>query len=210
MIVSYTLAVEEFEEANILLCPHQEQLKVIILPAPNQNEVGTESFKEIMWRSLERGSSPVDWCEGNYRISPQIAEFVNTISNVLFFLLPPMLMHLFREYGRLVNPAIHVIWALLIVVGICSAYFHATLSLAGQLLDELAIFWLFLSAFTMFFPRRFFPSIFKNDRKRLGACVITFAVLGTYFLILHPSLNAFALMTLGIPALILLIEELKR
>ena len=72
-------------------------------------------------------------------------------------------MHLFRDYGRFVNPAIHVIWCFLIVVGICSAYFHATLSLAGQLLDELAILWLFLAAFTMFYPRRFFPAVLKND-----------------------------------------------
>lgn len=163
-----------------------------------------------MWRSLERGSSPVDWCEGNYRISPVIAEFVNTVSNILFFLLPPLLMHLFRDYGRFVNPSIHLIWGLLIVVGICSAYFHATLSLAGQLLDELAILWLFLGAFAMFFPRRFFPAVLKNDRKRLSVCVSTFALLGTCFAIQHPSANAFALMTLGIPALIVLIQELKR
>jgi len=41
-------------------------------------------------------------------------------------------MHLFKDYGRFVNPAIHVIWFLLMIVGLSSAYFHATLSLIGK------------------------------------------------------------------------------
>lgn len=41
-------------------------------------------------------------------------------------------MHLFKDYGRFVNPGIHIIWFLLMVVGVSSAYFHATLSLIGK------------------------------------------------------------------------------
>jgi len=41
-------------------------------------------------------------------------------------------MHLFKDYGRFVNPAIHIIWFLLMIVGLSSAYFHATLSLIGK------------------------------------------------------------------------------
>lgn len=54
------------------------------------------------------------------------------ISNVLFFLFPPVLMHLFQDYSKFCNPAINILWVLLMVVGISSAYFHATLSLVGK------------------------------------------------------------------------------
>ncbi|CAH0592647.1 unnamed protein product [Chrysodeixis includens] len=162
-----------------------------------------------MWSHLERGSSPVDWCESNYSISPVIAEFVNTISNILFFLFPPVLIHLFQEYSKFFNPAINVLWVLLMVVGISSAYFHATLSLVGQLLDELAILWLFIGAFAMFLPKRYFPTFLGGDRRRLAVCSCVVSVVCTCISVLHPAANSFALMTLAIPALALLYIELN-
>lgn len=39
-----------------------------------------------MWKPFEPGSSPVDWCEGNYNISPIIAEFTNTVCKILNFI----------------------------------------------------------------------------------------------------------------------------
>lgn len=93
-----------------------------------------------------------------------ISRFDSQFSNFLFILLPPVLIMLFKEYGRFVTPGIHVIWVLLIVVGLSSMYFHATLSLIGQLLDELAILWVFMAAFSLFYPKRYYPKFVKNDR----------------------------------------------
>ena len=108
----------------------------------------------------------MDWCEDNYTFTPFIAEFFNTVSNALFLVMPPFLMHLHQPYAACIGPGIHLIWFLLIVVGASSAYFHATLSLLGQLLDEMAILWVVMAGFAMWYPRPMIPASLRDKEGR--------------------------------------------
>jgi hypothetical protein len=51
------------------------------------------------------------------------------VSNIFFFLVPPIMIFLFRPYSKRVANGIMILWILLIIIGIGSVYFHATLSL---------------------------------------------------------------------------------
>lgn len=163
-----------------------------------------------MWENLEPGSSPVDWCEENYLFSPNIAEFVNTISNILFLLFPPILIVLFKEYGKYVNPGIHLVWVLLIVVGLCSAYFHATLSFVGQLLDEIAILWVFMAGFSLFCPKRYYPKFCHRDRPKFSKLMFSLSVIATLLSVWKPIVNAFVLMAMSVPTMTMLYKEMHR
>ena len=92
----------------------------------------------------------------------------------MFFVCPPLMWALFKEYAERVNPLINLMWSLLMLVGACSIYFHSTLSLVGQLLDEVAILWALSLGTGLWFPRRYYPRIVKGNR-----CVFESFLLGT-------------------------------
>lgn len=65
--------------------------------------------------------------------------FANTVSNLPLILLPLLNVLQLRPYISQVNPLAIYPHALLALNGFASMYYHATLSLFGQLVDELLI-----------------------------------------------------------------------
>ncbi len=81
-------------------------------------------------------TSTVDWCEKNYEVVSFIAEFWNTISSL-------MLLYA-GAYGMLQhwNLKGNIIFLVLAIVGIGSVFFHGTLTLFTQMMDEIPMIFL--------------------------------------------------------------------
>jgi len=169
----------------------------------------TTSMQDLK-ASFRHGSSEIDWCEDNYSITIFIAEFFNTISNFLFFAIPPLLIYLFQNYAKHVSQGINLIWVMMVVVGAGSTYFHATLSLVGQLLDELAILWVLMTGIALWIPRHFLSSLLNVDRERFRFYVLLFAVLSSGLACINPFVNAFVLMGFGPVTATILVNECRR
>lgn len=76
-------------------------------------------------------SSSIDWCETNFVYNNFIAEFWNSFSSLA--------ISGFGIVGAYNYPEIDTLYYSLVPIGITSFYFHASLSLLGQLLDEFSI-----------------------------------------------------------------------
>lgn len=167
------------------------------------------SWGSMVWRWVGSGTSPVDWCEDNYTISPHIAEFFNTLSNVLFIVVPVGASRLWHSYSRNVSRGVHAVWVLFVVVGLSSAYFHATLSLLGQLLDELSILWVLMLSYTLFTPLRYRPRPLRDRFRLYPGCMALLAAVITASAFVKPAINAYALFLVGAPAVWMLVAEVR-
>ncbi|CAF1261747.1 unnamed protein product [Adineta steineri] len=165
---------------------------------------------QIKKNPFQPGSSTVDWCEPNYVVSEYIAEFWNTVSNIFFFLIPPIMIYLFRPYSKRVANGIAILWILLIVIGIGSVYFHATLSLVGQLVDEISILWVVTAGYALFLPDVYLPQSFRVQRHRFVYSCIVFAIIITGLSFVYPYANAFALMILCFPTISFIVIHLRK
>ncbi|CAF0710750.1 unnamed protein product [Brachionus calyciflorus] len=148
---------------------------------------------------FDPGTSAVDWCESNYQVHSSIAEFFNTVTNFLFFLGPPMMIFSFKNYSNLVTKGVYLIWFMLVIVGLGSVYFHSTLTMAGQLMDELSILWVIMTGYTILFPDMLLPLFFQKKRHLFYIVSGITTSLITYFGFLNPSLNAYCLMLASVP-----------
>ncbi|KAI0234600.1 Alkaline ceramidase 3 [Lamellibrachia satsuma] len=128
-------------------------------------------------------TSTIDWCEKNYEVSYYIAEFWNTISNIVLLL--PLISgaHLAKKDDLDLRYIITYIGMLVVAVG--TLCFHGTLLYSMQLLDELPMFW--CSAFLFYLlleidgkPRS------QNVRLQCFLFICSFVVTLLYIIINNP------------------------
>ncbi|KAG2194255.1 hypothetical protein INT46_005210 [Mucor plumbeus] len=83
-------------------------------------------------------TSSVDWCEENYTHSYYIAEFWNTISSLAMVALGFLGVAL---HHKSLGWRLSASYLLIVVVGIGSVLFHATLQFEHQMWDEVPMVW---------------------------------------------------------------------
>ena len=91
-------------------------------------------------------SSSIKWCESAYTVSIYVCEFLNTITSfsytyfsILYFNNLQLYNNTFYLTDKNNRIYFNTLAFISFFIGLFSAYFHSTLSLSGQLLDEYSI-----------------------------------------------------------------------
>jgi alkaline ceramidase len=132
---------------------------------------------------LSYETSKIDWCETNYQKSNYIIEYYNSISNI-----PYILFYLLGYYSTRNIDYSCKLYKLLLLIGICSFYFHATLSLLGQILDELSILILLSNSIYLLY----------QDQPKICNIIKISTILFIPIMCLYPVINIAALMIYGV------------
>ncbi|XP_064615596.1 alkaline ceramidase 3-like [Liolophura sinensis] len=128
-------------------------------------------------------SSTIDWCEENYVVTHYIAEFWNTISN-LIMIIPPLLCAVYYLRNGLETRLVMCQISLL-AVGLGSWCFHMTLLYSMQLLDELPMIW--GTSFLLYSLLELEKPLFtRNQLLQVGLFMYCLVVTVIYLLVRNP------------------------
>ncbi|KAF2357921.1 Ceramidase, partial [Trinorchestia longiramus] len=161
----------------------------------------------IAQRWLGWESSPIDWCEENYDIILTTAEFTNTISNIVILMIPAycLYMQLWDSFTMKVSLGPKIFLWIMALTGLASTYFHWTLSLLGQFLDEVLIIWNLCVAYNFFLPNKYRPAVYNGTMSHVLSAGV--AILLTLCWFISPSINTFWLIIFYLPLLCVQITE---
>lgn len=97
------------------------------------------------FKGLWPQTASIDWCEANYVWTPLIAEFWNTLSNLVFVI--PGLIQLYLLRNSKLEKSFTFAFLNLAIVGVGSFCFHMTLSRSMQMFDETSMILITLHVF---------------------------------------------------------------
>lgn len=131
-------------------------------------------------------SSTIDWCEENFVVSPYIAEFYNSISNLFYIFI--YYFGIYSVKSIFCKSYDKKLFGMLLFTGACSFYFHSTLSLLGQIMDELSILFVLSQSLLLLYKHNNYICYFIH--------IITLIL--TYFMFFYPQINIPILFTYGL------------
>jgi len=142
-------------------------------------------------------TASIDWCEQNYALLPWVCEAFNTVSSLAMVLAGALGLSR-QTFAR----EVRVAFALLVLVGLGSIAFHATLRFELQMLDELPMLYLVTWLVWLLVengpePRlgRWFPAVLLVYV--LLATAATLQRGGAQFLAFHLSFGTLEILCLG-------------
>lgn len=122
-------------------------------------------------------TSDVEWCETKYAITSYVAEFWNTITGIPYVYMA--INGIMQSKTRIER----IMWIEVMFIGIGTSLFHGTLTLGGQLVDEIAIIMFLMTASMTLMKMRY----------QFFVYIISFGIM-----LIYPAINCYMLFGVGL------------
>ncbi|KAI8984416.1 ceramidase [Mycotypha africana] len=151
------------------------------------------SLKENFWGPV---TSTIDWCEENYVVSPYLAEFFNTVTNLGFVFFS--LFGIYNVWKNKSSKAYMLAYMGVIFVGFGSWCFHMTLQYEMQLLDELPM--IYVASIVFWLTYLADPDCHNDTMIRIGLVIYSAVITYSYIIINNPVFHqvAYGLLVCGV------------